>query len=218
MHIDDVYLDALFQKVFQVQEEMKSYCLAGDSPVASIDDLTYAISQMYQRPINRSEVRGRKFEHVDSFLLRWKDRCDIIVNRNLLEPEFRFACAKELCHILLDEEEDWSPDGVTTISTLLRDHELEVFTDGDHAPTKRLVWEHLALFAAAEFLYPNYQLEQDRKGLISGVLSIEEIAKTRDLPILRVKMLHNEGNYQIFCEARERVQKKMKVSCETVSV
>ena len=205
MRIDDGHLDTLFRKVFQVQEEVRLYCLGGDSHTVSIDDLTSAITRMYDCPITRSEIRGLPVRHVDSFLLRYEKHCEIIVNRSLPDADFRFACTKELSHILLDEREDWSTDGVRTIETLVQDNELEIFLDGKHEPDAGMVWEHLALFAAAEFLYPRFQLRKDHEDLIKGTISIEDIAKKRRLPISRVKLVHNATNYESFEQAYKRV-------------
>ena len=90
----------------------------------------------------------------------------------------RFAAIKELCHVIIDEKEDWSPEGSKTIGTLLVEFSL---VDGGIA-TFVSQSETLAEFAAIELAYPYADRTADRKSIKAGNLTIVKIAGTYKLP------------------------------------
>ncbi|MFW7267556.1 hypothetical protein ACMAUO_06240 [Gluconacetobacter sp. Hr-1-5] len=204
MYIKDSALEDLFRKVRQTQEEIRSYCLGGDKPVASVDDLLFSVKNMYGIDVILYLVPHETI-HLDSFLLRYKDRCEILISDSLAESERRFASVKEISHIIIDQSEDWSTDVLNTIDTLLRDSELEISTDGEHTPEHSLVGEHISVVAASEFLYPDFFVDADKKLIETNSTTVAAISVQRKIPVRCVKLLHNESNYTMFKQFRARV-------------
>lgn len=203
MYIPNGSLDTLFRKVHQVQEELRAYIIGGDNPVADVKNVALCIQNMYGHTISKFIV-PHSTKHVDSFLLRYQRHADILISSSLSPIDQRFAEAKELCHILLDEHEDWSPKGVNTIATLIQDGELEISTGGEHTPGKFCKWENLALIAATELLYPFHALEADRQDLANKNTNFEKISDKRQIPVRCVKLVHNEHNYKELKASRTR--------------
>jgi hypothetical protein len=89
----------------------------------------------------------------------------------------RFASIKELCHVVIDEKDDWSPFGASTISTLLSDFYM---TKGLMAAVSRS--EILAEIAAIELAYPHEYRIRDRQAYLDGTLTSGKIADFHKIP------------------------------------
>ena len=182
MLVDAGRLEALFKKVQQVQEEVKSYCLGGDAPAISVDDLQYAVESMYGLKVSLKLVDVLS-DYVDSFVLRYRDNtATIVMRKGMTDYAMRFAAVKELSHLVLDEHEDWSPDPVQTITGLLDMRIKETLTRGRHIPANDvLVCEHIAELAAAEFLYPVMFRNGDRQKIVDGHLNETSLSQLREI-------------------------------------
>ena len=110
----------LFRNVKQVQDAIRSYCIAGDSIPLSNDNLQCAIEQTYDVSI---EVRLIPF---DSDLLRgsierYSDKSVIYIDRELNSAWTRYVFAKEACHHLLDDDEFHTLDPVEIVESIVLD-------------------------------------------------------------------------------------------------
>lgn len=94
------------------------------------------------------------------------------------EPEQwkRFAAVKELCHALIDLDEDFQADPCVTIHGVKDSASL---FDENSLPEKDS--ENLAEIIAMELLYPLEYRREDR-GKIANGATLEEIARLRNVP------------------------------------
>lgn len=94
------------------------------------------------------------------------------------EPSYwkRFAAIKELCHLLIDTEEDFQSDPCVTIRGVKDGASL---FDENSIPEKDS--ENLAEIIAMELLYPLEHRREDRDEMATGA-TLEEIARKRDVP------------------------------------
>lgn len=106
---------------------------------------------------------------------RYDDHVVIHVRSSLSDYWRRFTVVKELCHVLLDSDGDFSTDVVSTISELLAFQSL----DGDESAVLRS--EKLAEIMALELIYPIEFRAEDRAFLDAGG-KISALAEKRKVP------------------------------------
>ncbi len=156
--------------------------LKPDHPIGAgqVEDLSDCVSAMYQLNIHKFGVPFVA-EHTRGMMLRYPDRAEIYVRHTLNESWKRFTAVKELCHVMLDEEDDWSTDGVQTISDLQSDLRLsEVGTATSQSET-------LAELAAMELMYPFECREVDRRKIATGETTPVKIAVYHNMPTAMVE-------------------------------
>lgn len=186
-----------FRKVKHLREEYRSYSLAPNLNRLSVEDVFAIVRQMYQIEIVK---QGVPFEarHTRGMLLRFRHKALIYVRHDLDDDMKRFTAVKELCHVILDEEEDWSVDGVNTIEQLQNDLHL----NGNDAKAKMAAStsqaELLAELAALELLYPIEcrRADQQRQNFVA-----ERAAYEHGIPVSMVERSISE-NYR---EAADRL-------------
>lgn len=123
---------------------------------------------------------------------RYSDRVEIHVRKSLSPYWRRFTVVKELCHLLLDSEEDWSVDVVTTISDLLS---FSGFSGDESAEIRS---EKLAEVMALELIYPIEHRRRDKEAVANGAKT-SDIATLRKVPAIWIERAHNE-DYLSACE------------------
>ena len=179
MKLDAALLLPLFRQVKQVQDALKSYCIAGDSIPLPNDNLQYAIEQIYGISI---EVRLIPF---DSDLLRgsierYSDKSIIYIDRELNSAWTRYVFAKEVCHHLLDDDEFHTLDPVGIVETIVLDESPFNETNGfAHADVQS---EFLTKFAAIELLFPQEFRENCKEEVKSGNKSMYQVSEYFDIP------------------------------------
>jgi len=99
-------------------------CLAPDRAKLSVEDLQWAIQDMYSVKIEKREV-AFEGEFVRGLMERYEGRARILIRKNQEEDWIRFASIKELCQVAISEKEDWSVEGTKTLDALL----YEVYLD-----------------------------------------------------------------------------------------
>jgi Zn-dependent peptidase ImmA (M78 family) len=149
MWLDPEIGQRVIRKVAQVQEELKTYALAPDRPDLPVETFQYIISQMYKLEITKLQVA---FEgaFLRGLMERYGNKVLIYVKKNMDEDWKRFIAVKELCHVMNDEEEDWSTVGVKTVRSLIS----EFKTEKDKTAPNSAQSEVFAEFAAIELLFP----------------------------------------------------------------
>lgn len=158
MIVSTAKIETTYRKVKHIKEHMLTYCLAPDRSKLSVEDLQWCISDMYSVKIEKREV-AYEGEHLRGLVERYNDRARILVRAGQGEEWMRFTTTKELCHIAIDEEEDWSPLGHQTIQSLLLEDHLD--NQDQEKQKKRKIAdataqsEKLAVIAAIELMYPH---------------------------------------------------------------
>jgi hypothetical protein len=103
----------------------------------------------------------------------------------------RFSAVKELCHILIDSEEDFQPNPDATVLALKYDTGLF-----DEASSPEKDSEHLAEIIALELIYPLEYRRIDRQRLADGV-SLDQIARERVVPKKYVSLGTSDSWFEI---------------------
>ncbi|TBZ94474.1 hypothetical protein [Rhizobium leguminosarum] len=177
MMINETKARSVFKKVQQVHQEYRAYVIGGVPVLLSVEDLYRVVSQMYGLTINKTQVIFDG-EFVRGLVERYPERVEVRVRSSQAVVWKRFTAVKELCHVIIDEKEDWSTDGVETIRDLLVEY---FMTDGEEA-AKVSQSEMLAEIAAIELLYPFEYRDGDLKKLAAQHTTIAKIADQHGIP------------------------------------
>lgn len=151
----------------------------GDGPNGvEVENIQRIISLYCGVSIQKFQVEGESAHH-RSWIERFDGgkRCVIYVTEDQPDDWKRFAVVKELCHILIDGEEDYQPDPAITADKVCRGESL---LDDDVSVEK--VSEDLSELTALELIYPIEDRRDDRALLASAGVSVEEIASRRNVP------------------------------------
>jgi Zn-dependent peptidase ImmA (M78 family) len=186
MQVTKEKIAACLTKVEEVREYFRMYCVEPMGPVLNLANLHYAIQDICGVEISVNEVSFES-RHLRGTTERYqvdgKKFAKVYIQSEQLDAGKRLTVAKELCHILVDCEGDWSTDGVETIRSLLQD--MRLFRDngvGDEAPSDPLVSEAMAHIAAIELLYPDEYRDADAAKLESRQKTIAQIAIEHEIP------------------------------------
>lgn len=163
---------AVFKKVHLIRDHMNAYRLAPDRMRLSIEDLQWTISDMYGIKIEKHEV-AFEGEYVRGMIERYNDRA-VIYLRKQPEDYLRLTAVKELCHLAIDEPEDWSPYGTKTIEDLV--YEVSLNGSEERLAEPRVQSEQFAEIAAIELLYPYRFRAGDIAELQAGKTTHKRIA------------------------------------------
>lgn len=183
---------AVFRKVEQIREEYRAYVLNGAVNVISIEDLQRIIEQMYDLKIEKRLVPFEG-QFIRGMMERWPDKIVVSV-RSQQEPDWmRFTATKEMCHCVIDEKEDWSTDGVETLTDLLN----EQLVANENMAANAIQSEIFAELAAIELLYPIECREADRAALADNESTYVKIGAYHGMPAAMVARAHSEGYYEL---------------------
>lgn len=166
-----------FRKIHYVREEYARYVRGADLNRISVEDLYAVVSNMYQIEITKKAVT---FEgnFLRGMIERYHGRAIVRVRANQTDDWLRFTAVKELCHVIIDEKEDWSVLGVRTIEDLL----IEYFANIGAVAKGVSQSEMLAEIAALELLYPYDCRTFDLNELANKNTTIIKIASYHRVP------------------------------------
>lgn len=174
---------AVYKKVAQIRAHYRAYNLVGDSNRLSIEDFHRTVADLYQVTITKAQV-AFSGSYVRGMMERYDNLVKIRVRLDQDQDWKRFTAVKELCHVIIDEVEDWSTDGVETIKDLLMEYTLESGVEARRVMQS----EALAELAAIELMYPYDCRSHDISLLASASASVTEakIAHYYGLPAVIV--------------------------------
>jgi Zn-dependent peptidase ImmA (M78 family) len=183
MLIDPEKLIPVLKKVRAVREHLQKLCPEPQGPSLRVMNLHWAIQDMYALNIEMLEV-SFEGKHLLGKVERYDDgRARILVKSSQTDEEKRFVAVKELCHLMIDEKDDWSVLGVETISGLLLEWKLQSENGVGHTnPTDPLQSEYLAEIAAIELMYPVEYRSADLKKLEANETTVARIALEHNIP------------------------------------
>lgn len=195
------------KKVEEVREYIKLYSEIPMGLVLNLADLHLAIQNLCSMKIEVFEVSFAG-EHLRGSTERFANgTAKIYVRADQSDEEKRLAVTKELCHILLDCVDDWSTDGVETISGLLKESQLAMVDGVGHLdPTNPLTSEMLAHVAALELLYPDEFREADITKIENQSKTHQQIAIEHEIPAYAVEqaMERHANLVDIWTEVRNK--------------
>lgn len=182
MLVSTAKIESTYRKVKLIKEHMVQYCIAPDRAKLSIEDLQWCICDMYGVRIEKFEV-AFEGEYLRGLVERYESHARILIRAGQPDEWMRFTAAKELCHIAIDQREDWSTKGHETIQSLLLEDQLDHKENGDPAieATRKLASttvqsERLAIIAATELMYPHEFRANDAVEMQANKTSLRKIA------------------------------------------
>lgn len=183
MLIPEADIISVFKKVKAVRDYMKLYHIDGASHRLSVDTLKKSIEDMYGLKVKMFEVQATG-THIGGNVERYQDnRAVILIKAQQSEAMRRFVAVKELCHLLIDEEDDWSTAGVVTIREMkLEFDSWEANGEGVRNPSKVQQSEMLAWLAAATLMYPPEFHAADRGKIDAEETTVAKIGLYHDMP------------------------------------
>jgi Zn-dependent peptidase ImmA (M78 family) len=174
-------LKVVLQKVRQIHEHRKMMCLDGERIPVSIEDLQYVVKDMYDfAKIEKFDVAFAA-EFTRGMLERYSDKtAKIYIRKDQSDDWKRYIAAKELCHLVIDEQKDFSPDGHSTIQHLIAT-KIPTKNNGNEK-SNDVDSEWLAEFAAREILYPYPTRKHDIELLKSNKQTQTSLALYYQIP------------------------------------
>ena len=202
MKVSGEKLNFVLNKVRVIREHLKT-CPHPQEPTVNPDDIRWAIQDLYALEIDIVEVTFTA-EHLAGNIERFDNkRARILVRSGQTAPMKRFVATKELSHLAIDEQDDWSTLGVETIKNLLSEYQLlEKNGEGHQNPARSLASEILAEIAAIELLYSFEYREADIKKIEADETTINKIALEHDVPPFAIEtaLVHYDVLKQIWDE------------------
>ncbi len=212
MQISNAKVALMLLKVELVREQLAATCVGKPEPALRVMDLHHVIQEMYGLQIDMKEVSFTA-AYLKGHVLRYQDsRAVVMVRANLSKADKRIVTVKELCHLFLDEKEDWSTDGVSIIDSMIDEviawSEDEVgLTD----PSSPLQSELMAMLAATELAYPHEYRAADLAKLERNETTVQAIALQHDVPPFIIE--HAYRNQEMLDRARA-LNEKNKLAAE----
>lgn len=212
MHISNDRIAVMLKKVAVLREQLGALCLAKQEPALRVMDLHFVVEQVYGLKIEMIEVdfaavylRGKVERYANN-------TARVLVRSGVADTDKRLATVKELCHLALDEKEDWSTDGCIMVDALIDESRAYLKGKGIEAPTSPLQSEALALIAAGELMYPSEYRAADAEKLAKNETTISAIALQHDVPPFVIE--HALENESILSPLRESSGTRLEIAAE----
>ncbi|MBL4768110.1 MAG: ImmA/IrrE family metallo-endopeptidase [Rhodobacteraceae bacterium] len=182
----------VYIKISHLREEIATYCIAPGRLDLSVEDFQRIVGKAYDIEITK-QIVPFEGELLRGLVERYEDRALIYIRRQLSSDEQRFTAVKELCHIVIDEKEDWSNDGVATIGGLMFEYSI----DNNEEANRMIQSEIWAEIAAIELMYPYDDRVNDHTRLDNGTTSIQVIAGQHAIPASIVSRAQAESFHKM---------------------
>lgn len=212
MLIDSEDIKRILNKVRIAREHLSATWPPKDACVLSVMDFHWAVQDIYGLQIEMLKVSFQAQHLRGTTERRGKDLPSRVLVRAEQTPEFqRFVAVKELCHLMIDEKDDWSSAGVETIRGLLKEWELLGENGTGHMdPSNPLESEMLAEIAAIEMLYPREFRANDIAKIAEKQTTIQKIALDHDVPPYAIEQAHRHHDILERCwtEIEEELKTK----------
>ncbi len=166
--------------VFEVARKINEALWLGcvDSRHMSIDELQDHISETFDVKIDLALVDVEN-DHVLGFIERYDGgrRARVYLVKNISPRQKRLVAVKELCHVAIDLDEDFSTDAIDTLERMVT-----VGLDPDAPENLAVRSEHLAEMVAWELLYPYEHREEDKNAIAAGTETVASLAQRYQIP------------------------------------
>lgn len=165
-----------------------------DAGQLSIDRLRAIISDMYAVDITITEV-DFEGQHVRGMIEVYNGgrTAKVYIRQKQHDLWKRFVAVKELCHVVIDKKEDWSPHGSDTLEKLMVGDVLDL---ADH---NGFASERLAEVIAHELVYPHEHRRQDLAKVVAGDCKLNDLALKYGIPVEIVARVLSQS-YLTMCD------------------
>ena len=188
-------VERVFRKVAQVRAHLPSMQAGHPDTELDFNLLADAIADMYQLKIEINEVAS-KGRYVAGMVERYADGRAVILARSQQSDDmFRLVVVKELCHLMIDEQDDWSGDGLLTIREMKIEFDVAK-KDGNGVadPSRTQMSEYLALIAAIALMYPCEMHAADAEKLAQDTATVAKVALDHNMPAWAVEKAHDHSD------------------------
>lgn len=188
-------VERVFRKVLAVREHLAKRALEGAQNELSYETLADTIADMYRLDISIYVVEAAG-NLVAGNVERYADgRAIILAKAQQSEPMLRLVIVKELCHLMIDEEDDWSVDGLATIREMKVEFDLaRANGDGVVNPSRTQMSEYLAMISAVALMYPCEYHKGDSEKVAADEKSVARVALEHNMPGWAVELAFNHGD------------------------
>lgn len=195
MLIDSGQIKKVLSKVRVAQEHLDSSSISDNSQILDVGSFHRAIEEIYNLTIEMVKVSFQA-DHLRGKVERYEgNRARILIKAQQAAEFIRFVTVKELCHLMIDETDDWSSHGVDTITGLQKEWQLIGENGTGHEdPVDSLKSEMLAEIAAIEMVYRRTYRANDVIKIRAQETTIAKIALEHDIPEYAVDhaLRHND--------------------------
>jgi hypothetical protein len=200
MLINGEEITAVLNKVRVAREHLNNSWPPKDAYVFSVMDFHWAVQDIYALQIEMLKVSFAA-EHVRGKVERYGNSRARVLIRAAQSPEFlRFVTVKELCHLMIDESDDWSSLGVETVKGLLKEWALTEENGTGHTnPSDPLKSEMLAEIAAIEMMYPRAFRSGDITKIKANEATLQKVALQHELPAYAIEQAHRHHDILESC-------------------
>lgn len=190
MFLEEGEVLRVFEKVKTLRDQIAQYATEGLQPDIGVDTILDRISDIYSLNITMYEV-DYAGDTIAGNVERYRDgRAIIMVRSKLPEEMSRLVQVKELCHLMIDEEDDWSNDPLGVIRDMKVEFDLAHQNgDGVLNPSRPQKSEHLAMIAACALLYPCEYHALDMKKVEDGEKTVSRVALEHNLPAWVIELV-----------------------------
>lgn len=178
MHADVSHLVKLLKGVGHIRETVQQYTLPGNPVAMSVDDLKYAFEQMDGREIKIGSVGSSKEELARGICLPYENKVVILLDGPMTAYMKRFVAVKEMCALILKDDQYLTPDAALLVSVLVSEHKKP--TDGE-APDF-VTADAWAEVAATELLFPYDQRPAARVALKNKATTLFQLSEAYQIP------------------------------------
>ncbi|MEH6699389.1 MAG: hypothetical protein V7672_11860 [Brevundimonas sp.] len=156
-----------------------------DSQQLSVDELCDYVGQEFSVNIT-IQVLDVETKAVLGFIMRYEEgrRACVYIVKNTPIRWKRLVGVKELCHVVVDTEEDFNPNGVDTLQRMM-----SLVADMDAIENLALRSEHIAEMVALELIYPHEDRRAHMDAIGRGEATFADIGTRYRLPEIIIQMI-----------------------------
>ena len=188
MPIHPAKLASVGRSIARLRDALKQYCLAPDKLPVSLEDLSYAVEQLYELKVRTQKVDVNT-RYIRGAVEFYPDRIEIYLLSNLDNAAARFVFAKELGQLILKDAENVTDDPVALIDGLIQDQRLR----GAAQARADVLSEQIAYIVAIELLFPFELRTHVRKRIEDGESTLADEATRLDIPEYVVELAISNG-------------------------
>jgi hypothetical protein len=194
-------LHVVFVEVMKVKETVDQYCLAPDKVPVSLDDILYAINELYRVkvtpklvPLTSTRLRGN--------IEIYENIAVVHINSHLNWADTRYVLVKEACHVMLMNADNCTGDPTAIIEFFVQDG---LMASNGGEPPLDVLSEELTKFGAVELLFPPSLRAGAKARLAAGEETLFTLAEWLRIPEYLVEFTLSDRYMAMCAKLRERL-------------
>ena len=183
-----------FRKIAEVRAHVSAAYPHRHPAALNYEQLSQAISSLSKLDIRICVVIASG-SLVAGKIERYRDgKVVILTKHDLSEDLLRFVIVKELCHLIIDDEPDWTDDPIKVVREMKAEFDLASLNgNGVQNPSRIQMSEHLAIVGAVSLMYPCERHEKDMQDVFDRKTNISRIALEFKMPVWAIELAFTRG-------------------------